>query len=91
MDGIDSFLGGERSLLSESDAFRGKNWRMIRMVAVVGANRLKVALVGRLRHCRGGVRGLYCIVIAVIVMALLFSRLRAWIMTYCCRTLDSLR
>ena len=48
MDRIDA----ERSLLSESDTFSSKNWRMIRMIAVVRAKCFKVTLVGQLRHCR---------------------------------------
>jgi len=53
MDGINSFLDGECSLLLESDAFSCKNRRVIRVIAVVGAKRFEVTLMGRLRHCRG--------------------------------------
>jgi len=60
MNGIDSFLGRKCSLLSESDASCSKNWRMIRMIAVVRAKCLEVTLVGRLGHCRREkVRGIY--------------------------------
>ena len=52
MDGIDAFLDGECSLLSESDAFSGENRRMIRMIAVVRAKCLEMTFVGWLRHCR---------------------------------------
>ena len=61
MNGIDSFLNGECSSLSESDALWSKNWRMVGVVAVVRAKCLKMTFVSRLRHCRGEKVGVYII------------------------------
>ena len=61
MDGVDSFLDREHSLLSESDAPCSKNWRMIGMIAVVGAKCLKVTLVDWLGHCRRKEVGVFII------------------------------
>ena len=52
MNGIDSFLDGKCRLLSKSDAFCSKNWRMVRMVAVVRAKCLEMAFMSWLGHCR---------------------------------------
>ena len=61
VNGIDSFLDGKHRLLSESDGLCSKNWRMIRVIAVVRAKHLEVTLVGWLGHYRGEKVGVYIV------------------------------
>ena len=86
-----SIFCGECSPLSESDAFRGKNWRMIGMIVVVRAKCFEMTFVSWLGHCRRErVRGFYHIIVTIIAMALFFLGLCALPMTCLYRTSDNL-
>ena len=91
MNGIDLFLGRKCSLLLEEDAFRGKNWRMIGMIAIVRAKCFEMTFISRLGHYRRErVRSFYHVIMAAIAMALFLSGLCALSMMCFCFTSDNL-
>ena len=82
MDGIDSFLDGERSSLLKGDAFWSKNRRMVGMVAVVRVKCFEMTFMSWLGHCgRERVRAFYRMIMTAVAMALFLSGLRALPMT----------